>query len=58
MTPDLATDAARSRLAKALQRQKELGNASITNPALEADYHRSVEEVAAADNALSKELSR
>ena len=58
MTPNrkLEVDVARARLGKALQRQKELGEASVNNPALEPDYHRAVAEVAAADSALSKEL--
>jgi hypothetical protein len=44
-----ATSAARSRLAAALQKQAELANASVTNPALEADYQRAVADVAAAE---------
>lgn len=56
MTPDpkSATDAARVRLAQALQRQKDLANASVTNPALEADYHRAVADVAAAQDELQE----
>lgn len=47
-------DVARDRLARALRRQAELANASVSRPELEADYQGAVAEVAAAETALKE----
>jgi hypothetical protein len=47
-----ANNAARERLAKALQRQLDLANAAASRPDLDAEYERAVAEVAAASAAL------
>jgi hypothetical protein len=50
--PNAAMLGARARYAAALQKMSELANSSVTNPALEPDYERAVQAVAAAEAAL------
>jgi len=49
-----ALTAARARYSAALQKMSELANASVDNPALEADYAAAVADVAAAEKELPK----